>query len=63
MAANAREVYGDMPIVFVGGVMSSSIIKDIVTNKMKDVYFVQPVFSSDNAIGTAAIAARKVIYG
>lgn len=63
MAQNAREIYGLLPIVFVGGVMSSETIKVIVENKLKDVYFVQPVFSSDNAIGTAAVAARKVIYG
>ena len=63
MAANAREEYGNLPIVFVGGVMSSHIIREIVESKMKNVYFVEPVFSSDNAIGTAAIAARKVIYG
>ena len=63
MAQNARETYGDMPIVFVGGVMSSETIKDIVQNKLKDSHFVEPVFSSDNAIGVAAVAARKVIYG
>lgn len=63
MADNAREVYGKLPIVFVGGVMSSDTIKEIVTEKLSNCYFVQPVFSSDNAIGTAAVAARKVIYG
>ena len=63
MASNAREIYGNLPVVFVGGVMSSDTIKNIVENRMKDVYFVEPVFSSDNAIGTAAIAARKVLYG
>ncbi|MBQ5782600.1 MAG: glycoprotease, partial [Oscillospiraceae bacterium] len=63
MANNAREEYGNLPIVFVGGVMSSETIKNIVEAKLSDCYFVQPVFSSDNAIGTAAVAARKVIYG
>ena len=63
MADNARNMYGNLPIVFVGGVMSSDTIKEIVKNTMKDVFFVEPVFSSDNAIGTAAVAARKVLYG
>ena len=63
MAENAREVYGKLPIVFVGGVMSSDTIQKIVQDNLDDVRFVQPVFSSDNAIGTAAVAARKVIYG
>ncbi len=63
MAENAREEFGNLPIVFVGGVMSSQTIKEIVQEKLKNTYFVEPVFSSDNAIGAAAIAARKVIYG
>lgn len=63
MAANAREVYGDLPIVFVGGVMSSDIIKDIVSHSLENSYFVEAIFSQDNAIGTAVVAARKVIYG
>ena len=63
MAENARKEFGNLPIVFVGGVMSSGTIKEIVQENMDNTYFVQPVFSSDNAIGTAAVAARKVIYG
>ena len=63
MAGNAREEFGNLPIVFVGGVMSSETIKDIVTAKLKNCWFVEPVYSSDNAIGTAVVAARKVIYG
>lgn len=63
MAYNARELYGNLPVVFMGGVMSSQVVKNIVEKRMDNVYFVEPVFSSDNAIGTAAIAARKVIYG
>lgn len=63
MAYNARELYGNLPVIFMGGVMSSQVIKNIVEKRMDNVYFVEPVFSSDNAIGTAAIAARKVIYG
>ena len=63
MAENARKEFGNLPIVFVGGVMSSGTIKEIVQENMENTYFVQPVFSSDNAIGTAAVAARKVIYG
>ena len=63
MAENARSEFGNLPVVFVGGVMSSATIKEIVQKKLGDVYFTEPVFSSDNAIGTAAVAARKVIYG
>lgn len=63
MAQNAREEYGDLPIVFAGGVMSSTTIKSYAEQNIKNCYFVDPVFSQDNAIGTAAVAARKVLYG
>ncbi len=63
MAKNARQIYGELPVVFVGGVMSSETIKQIISEKITDVHFAAPVFSSDNAIGTAVVAARKVIYG
>ncbi len=63
MAQNARELYGDLPIVFAGGVMSSDIIREIILKKLNNSYFVEALFSQDNAIGVAAVAARKVIYG
>lgn len=58
MALDAKEKYGDLPIVFSGGVMSNSIIKSELTEKL-GAYFAQPVFSSDNAAGTAILTAIK----
>lgn len=48
-------------ILFVGGVMSNSIIKDYLINKLKDkrLYFAQPKYSVDNAVGTALLADLK----
>ncbi|MEG1049482.1 MAG: glycoprotease, partial [Oscillospiraceae bacterium] len=63
MAKNARNEYGDLPIIFAGGVMSSDTIKEIVALNMQDVHFVLPIFSQDNGIGDAALEARKVLYG
>lgn len=55
------EKYGSMPILYVGGVMSNSIIK----NKLKkeiDAYFAEPEFSSDNASGVALLARNAYLY-
>lgn len=48
--------FGELPIVFSGGVMSNTIIK----NKLKEkftAYFAEPQYSSDNACGVAILAS------
>ncbi len=50
--------YGDLPIVFSGGVMSNSIVRRAISNKY-NAFFCEPVFSSDNASGLAYLAARE----
>lgn len=60
---NVKEDLGDMPLVLAGGVMSSSVIKSIVTENIPGAMFVKPQFSSDNAIGVAVNAHRKVTNG
>lgn len=62
VAQNARISYGDLPVVFSGGVMSSQVIKQIVTKNLEKSYFVPPKFSQDNGIGVAAVAAREALY-
>ena len=52
------EKHGELPLVYAGGVMSNSIIK----NSFKEKYnaaFAEPVFSSDNAAGIAYLCYRK----
>lgn len=51
------EKYGDGPIVCAGGVMSNSIIKNMLSERY-DVYFAEPAMSADNAVGIAALALR-----
>ncbi len=51
------EEYGNLPIVYAGGVMSNSIIKSRLCGENR--YFAQPQFSSDNASGVAILAALK----
>lgn len=50
--------YGNLPLIFAGGVMSNTIIKEKLTEKY-NAYFAQPQFSCDNACGTAIYAYLK----
>ncbi|MBP3794226.1 MAG: peptidase M22 [Ruminococcus sp.] len=58
MTRNALDQYGQMPVVFAGGVMSDSLIKDILADSF-DSYFASPEFSCDNAAGVAIFGALK----
>ncbi len=48
--------YGNLPVVFSGGVMSNKIIRNKLENKYKS-YFAEPEFSADNACGIAVLAS------
>ncbi len=48
--------YGNLPIVFSGGVMSNTIIRNSLENKY-NAYFAEPYYSSDNACGIAILAS------
>lgn len=50
--------YGDLPLVYSGGVMSNTLIKSNIMNKYK-AYFADPVYSCDNACGPAIYAYLK----
>lgn len=52
------EKFGDLPLVFAGGVMSNTLIKTNITNKFS-AYFAKPEFSCDNAAGVAIYAYLK----
>ena len=53
--SNAFEIYGKLPVVFAGGVMSSDYIRSIIGHLG---YFSDAEFSSDNASGCALLASR-----
>ena len=59
LTENLREAYPDEQIIYAGGVMSNSIIKNKIKNKFDNVYFASPEFSSDNAAGTALLTYMK----
>lgn len=50
--------YGNLPLVFAGGVMSNNLIRKNITSKF-EAYFAQPEFSCDNAAGIAIYAHLK----
>ncbi|MBQ8392687.1 MAG: peptidase M22 [Clostridia bacterium] len=59
ITSNIRKEYSTQKIVYGGGVLSNSIIKNRLNNKFSDVYFAEPQFSSDNASGTALLTMEK----
>ncbi len=61
LAQNARAIYGELPIVWAGGVMSNKIIQNRLS-ELGNCYFTQPEFSADNAVGIALLARKKYIY-
>lgn len=60
MTENALAKFGDLPILFSGGVMSNSYIKKCFENKY-GAYFAKPEFSADNASGIALLSMDKYI--
>ena len=57
VSARLREERGGVPILFAGGVMSSEYIRNYVSARVENAIFTKPEFSSDNAAGTAFLAA------
>ncbi len=56
MLNSAFEKYGKKPVCFAGGVMSDSIIRKELSEIYDSAVFADPVYSCDNAAGTALFA-------
>ena len=52
-----KETYGDLPLLFSGGVSSNSLLRDRM-QKQFGAIFAKPAFSADNAFGVAVLAKR-----
>ncbi len=52
----AKKLYGNLPLVFSGGVASNSLLRK--TMMSDNVIFAKPEFSTDNALGCAVLGAR-----
>lgn len=56
LTENVLKEYGNLPLVYAGGVMSNSIISKFLTEKY-GAHFAKPDLSSDNAVGIAVLTA------
>lgn len=60
MTENLREKYGNIPIIYAGGVMSNRRIGARL-GRYENTFFSSPEFSSDNAAGVALLCRKKHI--
>lgn len=58
MTEKLLKEYGNLPLVYAGGVMSDVLIRQRIQNKY-DAKFAQSQYSCDNAAGIAVYAALK----
>ena len=61
MTSYAVEEYGELPLVFAGGVMSDVIIRERIIFRFPSADFAEPQFSCDNAAGVAIYGYLKSI--
>ena len=60
MAHEAIRKYGEMPIIFAGGVMSNKLMRKVLSGNF-EAYFAEPEFSADNAAGIALLCREKMM--
>ncbi len=59
LTENLRIEYEDIPIIYAGGVMSSSVLSSRLKRRFDGVYFAEPIYSADNACGIAVLSSRR----
>ncbi len=63
MAAPLVAARPDRPMIFAGGVLSSSVIRARLADRFPQAHFCEPAYlSADNAVGIAALACREMKY-
>ena len=55
---SAQEKYGELPVVFAGGVSSNLYLREYFTNKYNAI-FPSPHYAQDNAAGIALLAEKE----
>ena len=60
LSSNLRNAFPDLPILYSGGVMSNTYIKNILA-KRESTYFAEPQFSADNAAGIALLTRERYL--
>ncbi len=58
MLKGALETYGDIPVLFAGGVSSNAILRAYFTERYNGI-FPDPTYAQDNAAGVALLAKRE----
>ncbi|MDE5764286.1 MAG: peptidase M22 [Ruminococcus sp.] len=59
MTEHATGKYGNLPLIFAGGVMSDRLIRNKIISRFESASFAQPEFSCDNASGVAIYGFLK----
>ena len=59
MAKTYLDTYGDMPLVFGGGVMSNSVLRQRM-QECFGAFIAPPALSADNAVGIAVLTAKQI---
>ena len=60
MTSQILEKYGDMPVLYAGGVMSNKLMRPSLA-KGRDALFSEPEFSADNAAGVALLTRLRAL--
>lgn len=60
LTANARKVYGDLPVLYAGGVMSNRYLQARLADGA-NALFAEPAFSADNATGVALLCRARYL--
>ncbi len=60
MTEQLKEKYGEMPVLFSGGVMSNKLMRASISSCC-EAYFAEPEFSADNAAGVALLCRAKYL--
>ena len=58
MTEALQKTYGTLPLVYAGGVMSNSLLKEALSSRFGG-RFAAPIFTADNAAGIAVLTAIK----
>ena len=59
MTVHAEDRFGELPLIFAGGVMSDVIIRDSIISRFPSAGFAEPQYSCDNAAGVAIYGYLK----
>lgn len=60
MFRSAADAYGDLPILVCGGVASSNLLRTLLKKRCSQrLFFGEPAYSSDNAVGVALLGADR----